>query len=170
MAATFTRTDLAEKLRLLKGESANGQHDDAGAEDPHQGRQRPVIDAGNQNLEIVSEHAWRALRQFNNPPRLFRFGGVPVRIEGDDDDAVPVAQTLTEDRLGHELARCAEWFKVNQKGDEKPAAPPPRVIKDMLAAPSYPLPALLSIVQAPVYAPDGSLQTEPGYHEAGRSF
>lgn len=81
--------------------------------------QRSVIDAGNNDLEVVSAQAWSALKRSNNPPRLFRFGGVPVRIEGDDDDAVPVAQTLTEDRLGHELARCAEWFKITQKGDDR---------------------------------------------------
>ncbi len=142
------------------------------AEDPEieQSTPREAIDAGNQDLEFISAQAWRALRRWNTPPRLFRFGGVPVRIEGNEDDAVPVAQTLTEDRLSHELARSAEWFKVNQKGDQKAASPPPRVIKDMLASPSYPLPALVSIVQTPVFAPDGSLQLDPGYHEAARSY
>jgi hypothetical protein len=149
-----------------KDRSANGQHDDAG--DDHDDDRRPEIDAGNQDLEVTSSLAWQALQRSNDPPRLLRFGGIPVRIEGDDDD-VPVAQTLTEDRLSHELARCAQWFKV-QKGFQVPASPPTRVVRDMLAAPTYSLPSLLSIVQAPVFAPNGSLQTEPGYHEAGRSF
>jgi 5S rRNA maturation endonuclease (ribonuclease M5) len=131
---------------------------------------RPVIDAGNQDLEVVSAQAWLALQRANQPPRLFRFGGVPVRIESSEEEAIPVAQILSEDRLGHELARSAEWFKVTQKGEEKPASPPPRVIKDMLAAPSIPLPALISIVQAPVFASDGTLQVQPGYHPAGRTF
>lgn len=129
-----------------------------------------MIDAGNQDLKVASDHGWSALQRANTPPRLFRFGGVLVRVEGNGDNDIPIAQTLTEDRFGHELARAADWFKITQKGEEKPASPPPRVIKDMLAAPSYPLPALLSIVQAPIFAADGSLQTEPGYHEAGRSF
>ncbi|MGI8406418.1 MAG: hypothetical protein ACR2OE_16935 [Thermomicrobiales bacterium] len=131
---------------------------------------RPAIDAGNQDLEIASAQGWAAIQRSNDPPRLFRFGGVPVRVEGSEDGDVPVAQTLTEDRFGHELARSAFWFKITQKGEEKPASPPSRVIRDMLAAPSYPLPALLAIVQAPIFAADGSLQTEPGYHDAGRSF
>lgn len=131
---------------------------------------RPTIDAGDQDLARVSSQAWNALTLANNPPRLFRFGGVPVRVEGNDDDAVPVAQTLTEDRLSHELARSADWYKATQRGDQKPASPPTRMIKDMLAAPSYPLPALVSIVQTPVFAPDGSLQLKPGYHEAAKSF
>jgi hypothetical protein len=77
---------------------------------------------------------------------------------------------LNEDRLGYELARGATWYKVTREGEARPAAPPNRVIKNMLAAPSYPLPSLVSIVRTPVFAPDGSLQMNPGYHPAGRTF
>jgi hypothetical protein len=131
---------------------------------------RPAIDAGNQDLEFTSARAWEALQAANVPERLFRFGGDPVRIQRSEDDALPYAQTLSEDRLSHELARAAIWFKQPKEGKPKPAAPPPRVIKDMLAAPEIPLPPLRSIVQTPVFAADGSIQTAPGYHPAGRSY
>ncbi len=133
---------------------------------------RPTINAADQNLERISAKAWDALRQRNNPPRLFRFGGVPVRVDTPDGDAVPFAETLTDDRLGHELARAAIWFKETEREGQKSASPPTRMIRDMLAAPSssYPLPPLLSIVQTPVFAPDGSLHTEPGYNAKGRTF
>jgi len=134
------------------------------------GNNRPEIDAGDQNLERSSDLAWNALRKSNNPPRLFRFGAVPVRIDRPDDDHVPVAQTLDENRLSHELARSAHWFKETEKAGVRPAAPPMRTIKDMLAAPSYPFPPLLSIVQAPTFAKDGSLHSTPGYNPATRSF
>ncbi|MDP9469463.1 MAG: hypothetical protein M3Q71_02190 [Chloroflexota bacterium] len=133
---------------------------------------RPAINAADQNLERISAKAWDALRQRNNPPRLFRFGGVPVRVDTPDGDAVSFAETLTDDRLGHELARAAIWFKETEREGQKSASPPTRMIRDMLAAPSssYPLPPLLSIVQTPVFAPDGSLHADPGYHPAGRTF
>jgi putative DNA primase/helicase len=138
--------------------------------EPNRRSRRPVIDAGNEDLEFISGKSWDALQRSNDPPRLFRFGGLPVRISSSDDDALPAAQTLTKDRLSHELARSATFFKITSKDGKKLASPPPRVIEDMLAAPAYPLPSLLNIVQVPVFAPDGSLQTEPGYHEAARSF
>lgn len=130
---------------------------------------RPEIDTGDADLERSSARAWDALRRANEPPRLFRFGGLPVRVEGAEDDAAPIAQPLTEDRLGYELARAARWYRQTAKG--RIAVPPPlRVVKDLLAAPTYPLPPLLGIVQVPAFAPDGSLETEPGYHAAGRTF
>jgi hypothetical protein len=149
-----------------RNRSANGQHDDDGAED----RQRPAIDAGNNDLEVTSGLAWQALQRSNDPPRLFRFGETPVRVGLAENETNPTPQPLTEDRLSHEMARSAEWFRTTLKGGLKPASPPTRVIKDMLAAPAYPLPALRSIVQTPTFAPNGVLQVRPGYHEEGKTF
>ncbi len=50
---------------------------------------RPSINAGIQDLLIVTPLAWDALCRANAPPRLFRFGGLPIRIE-EDEDAGPV--------------------------------------------------------------------------------
>src|SRR5262249_4527874 len=50
------------------------------------------------------------------------------------------------------------------------ALPPLHVIRDMLARPDPPLPVLERIVQAPVFAPDGTVLTTAGYHPAGRTF
>jgi putative DNA primase/helicase len=40
----------------------------------------------------------------------------------------------------------------------------------MLAQPDVHLPVLERIVEAPAFAPDGSIQTKPGYHEAARRY
>jgi len=174
-AAMAGRTEFYQprppQLRVIDG----GQHGDGqrGAQPPPPAGpdgDRPEINAADANLERISDKAWAALTLANQPLRLFRFGGVPVRVEVADDDAVPVAQQLTEDRLGHELARSATWFKETERDGTKSASPPTRMIRDMLAAPSYPLPPLLSIVQTPVFAPDGSLHAEAGYHAAGRTY
>ncbi len=130
----------------------------------------PSINAGDQHLPRVSEAAWAALTAANDPPRLFRFGGLPARLDRDDDHSPPVPRTLTEDRLRHELARAADWHKSTEKGGTTPAAPPVAVVRDMLAASRFPFPPLTAIIEAPAFAPDGSLPGGPGYHAAGQSY
>ncbi len=130
----------------------------------------PLINAADQHLPRVSAAAWAALNAANDPPRLFRFGGLPARLDRDDDHGAPVPRTLTEDRLRHELARAADWYKPNEKGGTAPAAPPVAVVRDMLAAPRFPFPPLAAITEAPAFAPDGSLPAGPGYHAAGRTY
>jgi len=128
----------------------------------------PQIDAGDHKLSRVSEKAWAAISKANEPPYLFRFGNVPHRLEHDDDDVI-VVRKLTQDRLCHTLARVADWFQIKD-GKSFPAIPPVPVIKDMLAEPDPPLPILHRVVQVPVFAPDGTLQTAPGYHSAARVY
>lgn len=168
------RTDFYEprsKIRLLVGgkdyESPE-RHPPEDGGTPPPGRQRPEIDASDQNLERISALAWNALEKSNNPPRLFTFGGLPVRIAR--VDGMPTTQTLSEDRLRYELARDAVWFKMTEKEGAKSASPPVPMVRDMLASPSYPLPGLTGIVEAPTFGPDGSLPTNAGYHEASKTF
>jgi hypothetical protein len=65
---------------------------------------RPRIDAGNGDLEKVTDQAWKAIHQANEPPSLFRFGGAPARIEH-DDKGNPITNRMNEDRMRHRLAR-----------------------------------------------------------------
>ena len=133
---------------------------------------RPRICAQDQDLEKITAEAWRAVQEANNPKRLFRYGGNPCRIERDDEGS-PVTRTLNQDRMRFELARCVEWYKNVGKGDDSseiPAYPPKEVVTDVLCEPNIPLPVLTRIVEAPVFAPDGTIQTAPGYHAAGRTF
>ncbi|MFZ1936270.1 MAG: hypothetical protein WCB27_13260 [Thermoguttaceae bacterium] len=43
-------------------------------------------------------------------------------------------------------------------------------MRDVLAQPDMPLPVLTRIVEAPIFAADGTLQAAPGYHQAGRIY
>lgn len=61
----------------------------------------------------------------------------------------------------------ANWV---QGRDEEPAKPPVDVIRDVLATPNPPLPILTRITDVPVFAPDGSLSTDEGYHAAGHTY
>jgi len=92
----------------------------------------PKIDADNQDLPRITEEAWNALINANVPPSLFRYGDQATRIETNDGDA-PVPKSLTPDRFRYEMARRADFYKVNKDGRIKPALPPMYVIRDMLA-------------------------------------
>lgn len=133
---------------------------------------KPEIDAGSQDLQVVTAQAWDAIRSANDPPFLFRYGGAPSRTE-QDDQGEPIIRLVDEDRMRHTLARVARWFKVKRSGDDMvivDAMPPKEVVKDVLATPDMPLPILMRIVEAPVFAKDGTLLTTPGYHPASQTF
>lgn len=127
-----------------------------------------AINAGDHDLERITETAWRALLASNNPPTLFRCGGLPSWIENDDEGS-PIVRSLTQDRLRHCLARIIRWHRES-KGIESPALPPIHVVRDMLAKPNAPLPVLVRIVAAPVFGADGTLQRLPGYYPGTRSY
>jgi hypothetical protein len=133
----------------------------------------PTIYASCQDLAQVTDECWAALQAANNPPRYFRHGGLPSRIETDDQGA-PIVREMTAERLRHEMSRVAAWKKRSQNQDgswsESPARPPVDVMKDLLATPNVPLPVLTRIVEVPVFAADGTLQTTPGYHKAARTY
>lgn len=129
----------------------------------------PRIRADLQDLREVSEQAIAALKQANDKrPYLFLRGG-PVRIEPDDDGQM-ITRELTPDRLRHEMARVARWYKLDKDGDEVPAKPPLDVARDVLASPKLPFPVLSAITQSPTFGPDGTLETEPGYHPKSRCY
>jgi hypothetical protein len=95
-----------------------------------------------------------------------------ARIEH-DDMGEPIVRTINENRLRHILARVARWIKVRTVGGEAhvvDAMPPVNVVRDLLATPDMRLPVLSRLVEAPVFAPDGTLQTKPGYHSASRTY
>jgi hypothetical protein len=126
----------------------------------------PPIDADDLDLARVSERAWMALQASNEPPYLFRVGGVPSRIEM-SSGAPAVVRPLTLDRLRYHMARVVDWR--HDRG-QQPALPPLHVVRDMLAHPDPPLPRLDRIVGAPVFAADGTLLLTPGYHSAAGVF
>ena len=129
----------------------------------------PVIDAGQQDLQIITDQALKALLAANaDNPRIFLHGG-PVRIEADNETGHIVAKELTPDRLRHELARVAIWLKFSEEG-EHPAKPPWDVVRDILATPGLPFPVLNTITAAPVYSPNGILETAEGYHVASKTY
>ena len=137
--------------------------------DPH----RLLIDAGDGDLARVASLAWKAILGANEPPVLYRRGSIPAWIEADDVGAV-VVREVTLDRMRFRLARIADWYRdIDLRGGKQKrveAFPPIAVVRDLLVTPDPPLPVLNRIVEAPVYGPDGTLQTAPGYHPSSRTY
>ncbi len=121
------------------------------------------IDAGIQDLLTISKLVWDALEASNNPPTLFQFGGSVCRIQR-DSGGILLLKRLNLHEFRHHLARSAHWYRTDQHGNVEDARPPDTVCQDMLAAPHYPLPIVTRIVEAPVFAADGTLVTDAGYH------
>ena len=127
----------------------------------------PRINAGDENLPRVSQKAWDALQAANNPPKIFRYGSALARIDSVENR--PAITILNQDKLDYVLAYVAYWYRCTLEKVQA-SYPPLRVVRHMLVCPDIPLPSLSRIVEAPVFAPDGTLQTTPGYHPASRCY
>jgi hypothetical protein len=73
--------------------------------------------------------------------------------------------------LRHRLEEVARWIRMVH-GRKMEVTPPIHVIEDLLALPDHParFPMLDMVVTSPVFAPDGSLASEPGYHAGPKAF
>jgi hypothetical protein len=127
----------------------------------------PEIDAGQKDVVELSAKAWDAIQGYNKTPTLFRRQRGLVRL----DKELFLTEDLTPERLQHALGRAAIWYRIDKKSEEQISALVPSfIVKDMLADPTPPVPRLDRITRVPVFAPDGTLQDKPGYHEAGKVY
>jgi putative DNA primase/helicase len=123
----------------------------------------PLINADSHDLTTVSKECWTALQTANHPERFFLFGDLPVRTKQDDKGRI-LTEELTEPRMRYELARSAEWFRIEVKTGRVLVGKPARDhVQDVLAIPNPPLPMLYRITDVPVFNRDGTLITRPGY-------
>jgi hypothetical protein len=130
---------------------------------------RPRVDVTTIDLAALNKEIWSIVNDKNVPPILYRYGGQPSRIELDDKDQ-PFIRAATFDVVRHHLAKWIYYFRFNSDGRAYPVAPPQDVVRDLLATVNMPLPKLTRIVGAPVYARNGTLLTEPGYHPEARTY
>jgi hypothetical protein len=127
----------------------------------------PTIDASVKSLPEVSGQAISALMMANEAePRLFLHAG-PVKIEEDEHGGL-ITVELDVDRMRYEMARTANWVAMTKDGLKK-SKPPLDVVRDVLVSPLK-FPVLENIVRVPIFAKDGTLQVEAGYHEKTRSY
>jgi putative DNA primase/helicase len=160
--------EVAEPITMPEQTAAREERTLTDAEDAPALRELPNINANNEALCEVSSATWNALLDANRPPVVFRVGGLPAWIET-DDDGTPIIKPLTQDRMRHRLARVVRWIRI-RKEKELPALPPLAVVKDLLAYPDPLLPVLTRIVESPILAPDGSVQTQAGCNPGSRTY
>lgn len=121
-----------------------------------------LIDVSVDDLPAINADVWEAIQEQNEPPALFTHGGGMVRVRFDYHDDGAIVEPMTADIMRHELSEWAHW----RKGNNIITSPPTKVVKNALASRVVPLPKLQRIVTVPVFGPDGSLQTDPGYNPA----
>lgn len=124
-----------------------------------------------EDIDRNTSLAWIALSRKNDEnPILFRFGGVPVRLEADDENR-PILRELTAPRVRHELARAATFAHWSKSQKQYVACPPPRDLCDnLLATRNPPLDVITRISPCPTLADDGSIRCTSGYHAATQTY
>jgi hypothetical protein len=137
--------------------------------DPSDSRPRVRVRVG--DLDKISDEAWAALVEVNErDPTLFRRSNRPVRVERIDDSDQVIVRELNEALLRYHAADALAWYKLTGEGEVIPASPPPEVIRNLLAYEDIPLPVLSRVVTAPVFSPEGMLQTAPGFHRKAKVY
>jgi hypothetical protein len=124
---------------------------------------RPRIPAGDTALIPVVRQACTAIKEWNDPPKLFVYGDILQVLRPTDKNHVRLGP-VDEQQMRIILAQAAEWYRVTQNGQEKVVRPPLTIAKAMMAWDGRFAPPLNRIVTAPVFGSDGVLCLEPGYH------
>lgn len=132
--------------------------------------QLPEIVVTNKQLPQITDAALDALQQANHPPTLFQRAGTLVRLRIDPETKMPSFEVLRSKALRGILARVADWKKIEKKGKAKEEKVsiivPDHVADDLLALPSWDMPPIKAIIEAPVFTGDGNLVAQVGYDAA----
>lgn len=124
---------------------------------------------GDRDLDDLTPRVWKAIERANaDEPILFRNLSKIAELAANDHGACSIHHP-NKDRLRSVVASMTEWYDI-KRGNQQPDFPPQYIIEALHSDPAPPLPLLHRIVSAPVFAPDGSLQLEPGYHAASHTF
>src|SRR5882672_837534 len=123
------------------------------------------------DLPTLNRLCWQAIEEQNDPPTIFDYGSNMVRVRYDFHDDSPIIQAMSESIMRHELSEMGHWVrtKIDKKTgaiDLLEARPLKDVVQNVIASRVIPLPRLNRIVGVPVFAPDKTLITEPGYNKA----
>ncbi len=131
---------------------------------------RPRVLVGVTDLHKKTQEVFDVLVDINDiapHPIIYLFGNAFGRITWMTRDDRPATDLLTHDKMKNLLAQEICFQTLAKEGGFAPAYPPDQVITNMLAvAEPPPYPRIRRLVSAPVFAPDGTLITTPGFHPA----
>ena len=172
-----TRADADERYTEIVDElERNGRNRQTritfGAKRGCSGDTLPKIQVNNRHLRDVTADALEALELANDPPDLFVRAGALVRVR-EDEHGTPQIQNMDVHHIKGRADRCADFVRVTKQGDnwiETRVNPPEVCIKDLMALPSWPFPALEAVVESPILRSDGSIFDTPGYDSRTRLY
>lgn len=131
---------------------------------------RPGIEINNRQLHEKRNDALKALAEANHPPTVYNRAGILARLKW-PDEGPPFLDTLEPDALRNRLTDIIDWYSTSDKRGQVSVSPPLEVVRSLLALAEYKdFPPINGIVTAPIFAPNGALLVEPGYHQEGRVF
>ena len=132
----------------------------------------PEIQINNRHLRDVTADTLAALEASNDPPEIFVRAGALVRVR-EDEHGTPQIQNMDLNHVRGRADRCADFVRITKQGDnfiKTKVNPPEIVIKDLMALPTWPFPALEAVVESPILRPDGSIFAVPGYDAQTRLY
>lgn len=134
----------------------------------------PTIIVTNKYLKENTEATIKAMREANNPPKVFVRSGKIVRI-ATDEKSVPYIEDMNEGACRGFIERTANFMKAKKdsKGetDYLPLhAPPAEIVQDIMTLPEKNLPPLVGLSEVPILRSDGSIMDTPGYDNITRLY
>ncbi len=131
---------------------------------------KPRVQVNDRDFHELTRDVVDALVEVNSDDaRLFTLGSTLTRLgHTGGTRLIPVDKNgLRNETRGIEFVRV----QVNNDGKStKPASPPMGVLANILAEPSWPFPPIERVVHVPVFAPDGTVMTTPGFHKASLTY
>lgn len=156
--AAFTREEVSEMLR--EGDVEGLIEKDEAEKRIRQ--ERNIMITGH-DLHHLTERSITALKNWNQPPKLFHRAGGIVRIILDEAGR-PVISTANEFTVRWALEESADWMRET-KADFIPVYPPLDVVRNLMQEPTLKLPPLKGTIEIPTLRADGSIILDPGYDE-----
>lgn len=122
----------------------------------------PAIVVNGRQMRTITDETVGALVAANQPPRLFERSSEPSRVVV-SEEGNPQIQSLGKNEVRHDMARAANFYRINAEGDPKDVSPPSNIADDILAMPNRPFPPLAGVVETPILRADGTIHDTPGY-------
>jgi len=132
----------------------------------------PEVQINNRHLRDVTADTLAALEISNDPPEVFVRAGALVRVR-EDEHGTPQIQNMDLNHVRGRADRCGDFVRITKQGDNwitTSVNPPEVVVKDLMALPAWPFPALEAVVESPILRPDGSIFDTPGYDQRTRLY
>jgi primase-polymerase (primpol)-like protein/DNA-directed RNA polymerase subunit RPC12/RpoP len=154
------------RFELLRNNNNNNDNDNNNDDN------LPEIVISNRQQREVTGEALAALEAGNKPEILFIRSGSLVRLRTKicEEYTKPIIDSCSVDIIKNRMGDTANYVRVNKDGYSIPVYPPVEIAKDILALGQWGFPLLDAITESPIFRPDGSVYSVPGYDNVTRIY